>query len=176
LPTRARVSARSETTHRHDLLARQAGQRQVAAQPSPQPGQRLPERDQAHELAAIAEDAPARVVAILLAPPRVAAGRLQVTARIAADPHLGVGRRHRQRADARQLCGVADPCAVGIEVDEARPAAPAADTGRVVAHVDQAGLARDGGLVLGGPVLRRAAGRLAVTPAGRHARSVPGRR
>ena len=52
--------------------------------------------------------APVRVIAVLLAAARVAAGRLQVAARIGADPDVGPRRRHRQPGDPLQLRRMAE--------------------------------------------------------------------
>jgi hypothetical protein len=88
--------------------------------------------------------APARVIAVLLAAARVAAGGLQVSQFERADPHAGPGRRNRQCADARQRLGVAHGLAVGVDVAELRAVLLARDARHVVVHVAQAGGARRG--------------------------------
>ena len=67
---------------RHDLRARQAGRRDVGVGPAAQRRQRRGEIEDAVVLRFVADLAPARVIAMLLAAARVAAGGLQVAARI----------------------------------------------------------------------------------------------
>src|SRR5206468_8658937 len=112
---------------------------QVLLDPSSNRRQDLAEGEQALVLRLVADLLPLRVVAVLLAPARVAAGRLDVAARMRADPDVGPGRRDRERPDARDRLAVADQLAVGIEVGE-RPAGPApSDAGRAVDDVAEAG-------------------------------------
>jgi hypothetical protein len=132
----------------------------VLPQSPPQARQRLAECDLAIELACAADLVPLRVVAVLLAPARIAAAGLQVAARAGTDPDVGPGRRDRQRADPRQHFGIAHPPAIGIRVREAAPAAPPADAGRAIADMAQPGLGS--GLLRG------------VTRSGRHARDFGG--
>ncbi len=127
---------------RQDLLARQAGPRQVAVSALADAGQRLPEGEHPLVLRLVAHLAPARVVAVLLAPLGVTPGRLEVAQRIGADPDVGVGRRDAERLDPRQLPRVADRPAVEADVTEALARALAADAGRGVGDVVQAGGAR----------------------------------
>ena len=54
----------------------------------------------------VAHLAESRVIAVLLAPARVASGRLQMTVRVGADPDADPGRRDDERFDAGQLGGV----------------------------------------------------------------------
>jgi hypothetical protein len=135
--------------HRHHdrqyLLAREAGQAQVLAQAPTQPGQGRTELHDPVVLALAAGLDPARVVAVLLAPARIAAGGLQVTARVHADPHLGVGRRNGQRADARQGRRIAHRMALPIAVAEPLARAPARVARIGIGDVDQAGLPGDVG-------------------------------
>ncbi|MNN59052.1 hypothetical protein D3C81_1741400 [compost metagenome] len=58
------------------------------------------------------------MIAVLLAPAGVAAGGLQVAARVGADPHVGVGRWDRQGIDALDLLRVDDALARGLEIAE----------------------------------------------------------
>src|SRR5262249_1923184 len=64
---------------RQYLAARKAGNRRIRARAAPDARQRRGESGQAIELVRIARLAPARVVAILLAPARIAPRRLQVS-------------------------------------------------------------------------------------------------
>ena len=70
---------------RHDLATRQRRARQVGGGAPTQAWESGRELEDAAELCTIADLAPARVITILLAAPRVATGRLQVAARIRAD-------------------------------------------------------------------------------------------
>ena len=87
---------------RQHLLAPQAALRQVALDPLADLRQRVAEGDHAAELGLVADLPPVGVVAVLLAPPGVAAGRLQMAVRAGADPDVGPGRRDGQLADALQ--------------------------------------------------------------------------
>lgn len=68
---------------------------------------------------------------------RVVAGRLQVPARVAADPHPGIRQRYPQRADARQLIAIRRWPAIRIAAAEALAAAPSAQARLRVADMDQ---------------------------------------
>src|SRR5690606_12207939 len=92
------------------LLAR-LGARQLAVDRRPDRAQRAPEAREPDELLAVPVRAEVRVVAVLLAAARVAPGRLQVAARVRAEPHPAVGRRHGERVEARDLLAVADALA-----------------------------------------------------------------
>ena len=94
-----------QQTHHHcqHFFARQTGQCHVALQNTPQLGQLLAKGNHAFELCAVAKFAPFRVIAVLFAPASVAAGRLQMSARLHADPHVAIGRRNRQTRDALQI-------------------------------------------------------------------------
>jgi hypothetical protein len=90
------------------------------------------------------------VIAVLLAPARVAACGLQIAARVGADPDVGVGRWNGECVDARDLACIADAAARGVEVREALAHALARDAGAAVAHVLQVVcivVGRDGGHV-----------------------------
>ena len=122
-----------------DLFARHPGQRQVARDPFAEPGERPAEVDHPAVLRLVPNLAPARVVAVLLAAPRVAAGGLDVAARARADPDVGPGRRDGERADPVQALLLADGLAFGRVIGEALPGSLAADPGRGVADVAKAG-------------------------------------
>ena len=78
------------------------------------PAARAPKAIMRVVLGLVAHLAPARVVAVLLAPARVAAGGLDVAVGVRADPDVGPGRRDRQLADPLQGRGIAHRLAVGI--------------------------------------------------------------
>ena len=90
------------------------------------------------ELVRVAQLAPLRVVAVLAAPARVQPGGLQVALGQRADPHLGVGRRNGQAADAFQFALIAQPVAVGLAVAKALAPAHAPQARHVALHIDQA--------------------------------------
>lgn len=114
-------------------------QRKMLLQRGPQRRQCLAECQQAGVLVGIPHLAPARVITVLLAPPRIAAGGLQMAVGIGADPHVGVGGRDCQRVDARHVRGVADALALRIEVSELAAQLAAGDAGGAVVDVMQAG-------------------------------------
>ncbi|VWC30193.1 hypothetical protein BPS26883_06363 [Burkholderia pseudomultivorans] len=104
---------------RDDLLARHAGPREVARDAGADTRQRERERGHSRILVRVARRSPLRVIAVLLAPARVAAGRLQMAARVRADPDVGVRGRNRERVDSRDLVRIADPLAVLRVIREA---------------------------------------------------------
>jgi hypothetical protein len=89
---------------------------QVAFDPRAQPAQRVAEGDHRIELLAVSMGAPMLVVEVLLAPCRIEARRLEMSAWVHADPHIAPRRRDRQRADPFEHLRIADSLAVGIEV------------------------------------------------------------
>ncbi|SON85067.1 hypothetical protein XAP412_550027 [Xanthomonas phaseoli pv. phaseoli] len=133
---------------RQHLFAREARQQQIATQAPPQFGQRSAEGDHAFELALAAYLRPLGVIAILLAPPGIAPGGLQMPVGLGADPHFGIGRRNRQRTNALQGLGIGNALPVGIAVTEALAGLAAADAGLLIVDVGQPGRTR------GGPGLR----------------------
>src|SRR6185503_7429724 len=74
---------------RQYLLARQTRPRQVGACPPPEDRQGTRERLHAIELRLVTCRAPVGVIAVLLAPLRVTAGRLKVAPRICTNPDVG---------------------------------------------------------------------------------------
>ena len=110
---------------------------QVALDPRPEAGQRRAELREAPVLRLRAPGAPVRMVAVLLAPGGIEAGRLQVPRRIGADPDLLPGRRDPEPLDALALLRGDGP-ALRVEIDEPAPPAAPRDAGHVVAHIDEA--------------------------------------
>src|SRR5205823_2993741 len=100
------------------LLLREPLPRQVLANALPNRAERVAERDHASVLGFVADLAPPRVVAVLLAPPRVPAGGLDVAALVGADPHVRPRRRNGQRPDPLQRGFVEDPLPVRSDVRE----------------------------------------------------------
>ena len=135
---------------------------QVACDSRADARQRAAEGLQPGVLAVAAFGAPVGVVAVLLAPACVAAGGLQMAVRQRADPDVGIGRRNRQAADARQLALVDQQAAVGPLVAERRAAPHAPMARHRVADVDEAGGHRQRRRRLRGlvPLRLRASGRL----------------
>src|SRR6202008_660505 len=107
------------------LLPRQPAQRHVLADLGPNPRQRIGEGYNMLILGAVAHLAEARVIAILLAPPGVTSGRLDMSVSERTDPDIGPGRRDRQRLDATHDARIADSGAVRTEKDEALAGSPA---------------------------------------------------
>lgn len=81
-------------------------------------GQGFAERLQACVFVSVAHFTPACVVAVLLASTRVAAGGLQMAARVGADPYIGIGGRYGQGVQALDVFGIGDALALGIKVLE----------------------------------------------------------
>ena len=100
---------------------------EVALHDAAQSRQRLGELEHLVELLLVAPRAPVGVVQVLLAPGGVDSRRLQVTARVHADPHVLPRGRDRQLADAGERLLVVDALSVGIEELEPAPAPPARD-------------------------------------------------
>ncbi len=145
-PVLARVSRIAHANQRHvqqvdhggqHLVARQARCRQLRGHRLAYARQRCSERQQPAVLVRIAEGPPVGVIAVLLAAPGVATGRLQMAVRVRTDPHIGIGRRDRQLVDARDDGGIADALAARIEVDEAAALAPPRVAGPRVVDIAQ---------------------------------------
>jgi hypothetical protein len=94
------------------------GERQVGAHLAADARQGVRELGEKLELVGIAQLAPTRVVAVLLAALRIAPGRLQVTALVAADPDVGPCGRDGERLDALERLGIGDALTLGVVVFE----------------------------------------------------------
>src|SRR5690606_36385170 len=81
-------------------LARQPAPPQIRIHLLSELGQSMSKGGEAGELSLVAAGGPAGMVAVLLAAALIAAGRLNVAGRIAADPDIGPGRRKDQRPGA----------------------------------------------------------------------------
>ena len=97
----------------------------------------LAEPEHPLELRAVALRAEFGVVAVLLAPLRVARGHLQVSVLVRADPHLRPRRRDHERAEAPDQRAVADGASVRVQVRKAGARAPASNARQRVAGVAQ---------------------------------------
>ena len=127
---------------RQHLLAGQARAAEVRVDALADRRQEPGEGEHPVELRAVAVLAERRVVAVLLAAPGVATRRLQVAARVGADPDVRPGGRDREGADPRDDGRVADRRAVGCPVREAPAGAPPRDPGLGVRRPAEAGLRR----------------------------------
>ena len=119
------------------LLARQALAAHVLGGPAADGRQRLREPDHAVVFRFVAHFPPLRVIAILLAPARVAPRGLQVPARIGTDPDAGPRRRDDQRGDPREVRPRADGASVRVRVSEAPAATVTADARLGVGRVSE---------------------------------------
>src|SRR4051794_11770662 len=106
-----------------DTLANQSPALEVGVEPIAERGQPAGEVEHAIELQLVPALTPDVVVAVLLSPGGVDAGRLDVPAWMRTDPDVLPGRRDCQRADALEDLSVADRNAVRIAVGESAPAA-----------------------------------------------------
>ena len=138
----AHVSGVEEANDRrqHRVAARHRAHRrgEIGGDALPDARQRRAELEHALELVGVLGAAPVGVIAVLLAPARVASRRLDVAVRAHADPDVLVRRRDREGADALQLGRLAHPLAIGADVGEVVADADATDAGRLVADPDQA--------------------------------------
>ena len=89
------------------------------------------------------------MIAVLLAPPRIAPGGLDMAIVMGADPHLFPGRWNGQRLQTRQHFGIAYQLALRIVIGKALAMAAAADARHLVVDVAQlVGTGDIGGLVI----------------------------
>src|SRR5689334_865176 len=88
---------------------------------------RLGEGDHLAVLVLIPHFAPFFVIAILLSAAVVAPHRLDVPARVGADPDVVIRRRNGEGFDAMDREGVLDPLALVVDVNEAGAALAATD-------------------------------------------------
>src|SRR5688572_12174515 len=120
------------------LVAGEAGLRQIGCGSRADLRERCGEVEHALVLGLVTGRAPVRVIAVLLAAARIAAGRLQVPAWVGADPDVRPCRRNRQPGDPRHFGGPADPAPVP-EVLEPKTTHLAADRRTVVGDVAETG-------------------------------------
>ena len=120
-----------------NFLPGQSRQCAIVFQPATQSRQSLTEFDHARKLAVVTRLTPARVVSILLASPRVAAGRLQMPSRLRANPDVGVSRRNRQHPDAIEHAFRMDRSPVRSDIAKAPAASLPRDAGLRVVHIEK---------------------------------------
>ena len=119
-----RALEQEHDTGRH-RRARQVAMREVARATAPDRRQRNAEGGEGGELLALASGTPVRVVPVLLPTLGVATGGLHVPVGRWADPHVGPGRRDRERPDPRELGGVLHgPAGRAVGEPAARPHTP----------------------------------------------------
>ena len=130
-----------------DLVARQAGRREIPFAAGADPRQDAREIEQLPELGVVAVRTPARVIAVLLASPGVPTRRLEVTGRIGADPDIGPGGRDGQRADALLGDGIGYRRSVRPAIGEPAARATARDAGSRIGGIAKASGPRGGAVV-----------------------------
>jgi hypothetical protein len=121
-----------------DLLARKAAQRHVLAHPGANRRQPFREDQQVLVFGALAQLAEARVIAVLLAPARIAPRRLDVAVRRGTDPHVGPGRGNGKGSDPLEHMAIAERDTFGPQVGKAPAGLLPAQPGMVVGDVAQA--------------------------------------
>lgn len=126
------------------LLARQPRPRKIARDAPANARQGAGESGEPRIFRLVAHLAPARVIAILLASSRVAAGRLDMALRARADPHLLPGRRDGEAANSLERRSVVHRGAGRRDIAKPSCGLVPLDTGDAVADIAQAG--RPGGL------------------------------
>ena len=114
-----------------DTFEREVAAPHVGVDPLAEDRQRMAEVDQRLELGLLSGALPFGVVAVLLAALGVAAGRLDVTVGVDAEPHVRPRRRDHEPAQALDRLAIPQRRALDVEVDEAAPAPPAAVAGPV---------------------------------------------
>ena len=132
----SRIFQQADDAREH-LLPRQSGSFEVAVRLFADLRQRLGKGEHAVVLDRVADLAPMRVVAILLAAPRVASGRLQVATRVGTDPDIAPGGRDGEPLDPVDRLRVSDGAAVRIQIGEPLPHPLPPDSRRLVGHVAQ---------------------------------------
>ena len=130
------AGALEQPDHRgKNLFAGKSREAEVALQPRPDLRQRLAEAQHSAELGLVPDLPPLGMIAVLLPPSRVPSGGLDVSVGAGADPHVGVCRRNRQRANPGQLLGVTNRLPVRCYVHESLAGPLPADPRLSVAHI-----------------------------------------
>ncbi len=117
----------------------QSGPRQVARHATPNTRQRVRESGEPFVLRFVPHVAPALVVAVLFAPLRVAAGRLDMAIGAGADPYARPGRRNGKPPNALERRAVAHEAAARRNVPKGAGRSSPLDPRNVVSDVLQAG-------------------------------------
>ena len=119
---------------RQNLLTRKTALRHMAADGCTHIGQRLCEVDQALILVLIPFCPECRVIAVLLATPRIAPRRLKMTVGVRAYPHIPIGRGYGQRADTGQRRLVLDRRSIRATIGKASAGSAARNARDVVTN------------------------------------------
>jgi hypothetical protein len=77
------------------------------------------------------------MIAVLLSSARIATGRLQMTARVGADPDIDPRGRDRERANAVEPGASGDASPAFVQIHEAAPTATPRDTRHGVGYMDK---------------------------------------
>src|SRR6266702_2156781 len=119
---------------RQHSRAWQPGLAQVLGNSSADARKTASELEHTIKLCGITVSAPTRVIPVLFAPARVTPGRLQMAARIAADPDVTIGRRYGETTDACEQRRIRHFCAVRVDIGETASAGRPADPGAAIAR------------------------------------------
>ena len=117
---------------------------EVLPHPAPDQRENGSEGDHPGELRLVPRLAVARMIAVLLSPPRIPSERLQMPGPRRADPNVAPGRRDHQRPDPRQSLFVSNRLAVRPEVAKRLPASNAPDTRSRAGYVMESRFSRRG--------------------------------
>lgn len=150
-PDRGPVDQPHQRRHRHFLaqhIDAPVGPEQ-AVHLAPDPRQRRGKFRQLVEFLLVAIDPPLVMIAILLARRGVKAGRLDMAIGLHADPDIGIGRRHAQLPDPRQLDAVLQRAAIRQQILKPPPPPDARDARLLIAGIDQAGNAKRRAILYG---------------------------
>ena len=100
------------------LVPRQFFHRKIDPEATTETRQRISERQHALEFRAVARGSPLEMVAVLFSTSGIATRRLQVTARICADPDVLVSGRDGEASDSQQDFRIADRAIVRTHIRE----------------------------------------------------------
>src|SRR3954468_17898327 len=125
-----------------DLAPAEIGGAQVALDTVAKPWQHLAEFEHALEFRAVARLAVLRVIPVLLAPARIARGRLDVAVGIRADPHVAPRRRNGEAVQPFRDAVIGDAAAARMKVNPAFARAVAPDAVDAIGDVAQSRAAR----------------------------------
>ena len=114
LPTRMNVVSMRRDDGGENFFAGKIGEGEIVVDPLADGGERFGEEDHALVLGFVADFAPARMVAALLAAAGVASGGLEVAVGDGADPDIGPCGRDDEGLDAGESFVVAEGFAVGV--------------------------------------------------------------
>ena len=137
LPTRIKVVSSNETTVAQYFFPGQTGKRHVFLYAAANLSECLAEQKHLLVFVFVTHFAPAFVIAILFAPSRVPARRLDVTVRRRTNPDVRVSRWNGETIDAQNALLVANRFSFRVEIVKTVAVALARVTGLIVADVAQ---------------------------------------